>query len=86
MGEQITMPLLLFRGGLENRKTMEPIEWNEEQRLKMEVNNAIAKTMRSQVRIVNINWHTLTSRICSKETIECNWQQFLSSAEHLNMS
>jgi hypothetical protein len=80
------MPLLLFRGGLENRKTMEPIEWNEEQRLKMEVNNAIAKTVKSQVRIVNIDWHTLTSRMCSKEPIECNWQQFFSSGEHLNMS
>jgi hypothetical protein len=34
---------------------MEPIEWNEEQRLKMEVNNAIAKTVRSQVRIMNID-------------------------------
>jgi hypothetical protein len=80
------MPLLLFRGGLENRKTVEPIEWNEEQRLKMEVNNAIAKTVKGQVRIVNIDWNTLTSRMYSKEPIECNWQQFLSSGEHLYMS
>jgi hypothetical protein len=49
------MPLLLFKDGLENIKTMEPIEWNEEQRLKMEVNSALVKTMRSQVRIVNID-------------------------------
>jgi len=49
------MALLLFRGGFENRNTMETIEWNEKQRLKMEVNNAIAKTMRNQVRIVNID-------------------------------
>jgi hypothetical protein len=49
------MPLLLFRGGLGNKKTMEPIEWNEEQRLKMEFNNAIAKIVRSQVRNVNID-------------------------------
>jgi len=69
---KLLCPFYCLKGGLENRKTMEPIEWNEEQRLKMEVNNAIAKTMRSQVRIVNIDWHTLTSRLCSKEPIECN--------------